>query len=112
MSSFRKTLTGKTFASGTWVKGIFTEGSATEFEFTASVQPLTPKELNALPEGERKLARFRLFTSYRLKTADDSDDKKSPDQVQIEGQWYTVTGIDIWQNKVIPHYKAIVSLNK
>ena len=110
MSSFRQPLTGKRFAAPTIVKGRKTaEGTESPLSFTASVQPLSPKELNALPEGERESAKFKLYTDFALRTVVTGDAGTNPDQVQINSEWYDVTGVDVWGNNVIPHYKVIVS---
>jgi hypothetical protein len=110
VSSFRKPITGKRFASPTWNKGRKTEGADSPIQFTASVQPLTNKELVALPEGQRERARFKLYTSFQLLTVVRGDSGHAADQVQIESEWYEITQVGIWKNDVIPHYKAIASL--
>lgn len=110
MSSFRTyTLDGKRFAASVNVKGRWTDGAEAAFQFTASVQPLKGNELLTLPEGLREKETYKLYTSTQLFTARENDDKK-PDKVQIFGKTFEIIKVEIWQNKVIPHYKAIASL--
>jgi len=110
MSSFRTyILSGIRYAASTRVKGQVSPGATSSIEFTASVQPLTGKEKLALPEGVRENATYRLYTDYELKTADESGNKKA-DRVTIFSKTYEIIIVEIWQNKVIPHYKAIASL--
>ena len=109
-SSFRQPLVGKRFASATWEDGQKTEGAETDINFTASVQPLRPNELQALPEGKRESATFRLYTDFALRTTVRGSGGTSADRVQINGEWYEIIAVDVWQNNVINHYKAIARL--
>jgi hypothetical protein len=109
VSSFRTyTLDGKRFAASSNVKGRWTDGATTPFTFVASVQPLKGNELLVLPEGQREKETYKLYTTYQLRTADEPA-KKKPDKIQIFSKTFEVISVEPWQNKVIPHYKAIVS---
>ena len=110
MSSFRTyTIAGKRYAASSFDKGRWTDGSESDISFKASVQPLKGNELLTLPEGYREKETYRLYTSFQLLTADEKN-KKIPDRVTIFGKKFDIIKVDIWQNKVIPHYKAIASL--
>lgn len=105
----RLPLIGKRFAAGTTEKGRYTEGSDSAINFTASVQPLRPNELAALPEGKRENAQFKLFTDFVLKTI-DAINKTSADRVEIDSEFYEVISVEKWGNNIIPYYKAVVGL--
>ncbi len=110
MSSFRKyTIDAKRFAASSNVKGRWTDGTETPFTFAASVQPLKGNELLTLPEGQREKESYKLYTSTQLFTANESE-KKKPDKIQLFDKTFEVIIVEPWQNSVIPHYKAIVSL--
>ena len=110
MSSFRTyTITGKRYAASTNTKGRWVDGADSPISFKASVQPLRGNELLTLPEGQREKETYRLYTSFQLFTANESD-KKKPDRVTIFDKEFDIIKVDVWQNKVIPHYKAIESL--
>jgi hypothetical protein len=90
---------------GSYVKGVFTEGSPSTESIKASVQPATSHDLQSLPEGRRNVKAYRLYTSTRLRMVTDSN----PDRVELYGETYEVNYEGVWQNKIINHYKYIVT---
>jgi hypothetical protein len=102
----RKALVLKRPAAGTRVDGHWVEGTRTSSNIRASVQPLRPEEMSLLPEGRRNSEAFRLYTATRLQAAKESTGVNA-DYVVIDGADYEVMSCVRWQNKVIPHYKAI-----
>ena len=105
----RKPLVGKRFAVGTYTDGVWTQGSSSTLNFTASVQPLSGKDKESLPEGFREKAGYKLYTDTEMKTVDEKNGI-SADQVTIDGLLYEVVTVGVWQNSIINHYKVIVSL--
>lgn len=106
MSSFRKTVkcqrpTGAYDGNGRWA-----ESSVSEFTIQASVQPLTPKELESLEEGRRTRDAFKLYSDTALRTLKE----QNPDRVVLGGNLFEVVSRADWQNGVIPHYEIVVSL--
>jgi len=108
-SSFRKNRVVKRYASsGEYVNGNFVPvGSPVTFLIMASQQPLTGRELEALPEGRRNSDSYSLFTDYPLVTAEVSK-VNNPDIVMINNEEFEVIKVESWQNDVINHYKATV----
>lgn len=98
--------------SGSYVAGRWEEGNPGAFTIEASVQPLSGKEMEALPEGRRGKAAFRLYTDFALRTVDDQGGR-NPDRI-IEGvdgrKVFEVIQVFPWQNGIVDHHKAIVSL--
>lgn len=88
--------------------------------FLASVQPATPDEIQALPEGVRARETLALYTTTELRTAtnprldagEDPIPAASPrgavpaDLVIVRGEVYEVVSIERWA-RIRPHYKAI-----
>lgn len=104
----RKTLTvRRRDAATTYVDGIAQAGSTSNVSISASVQPLKPNEMELLPEGRRDSEAFRLYTETQLFPANDSTNKNA-DIVEYNGKDYEVLSCAEWQNKVIPHYKAVM----
>ena len=114
-SQFNQTVTGLRYAPGTFVKGRWINGASTPIEFQASVQPynMTPhgRELDPLPEGRKELEMYSLYTTFALQIA-IQDSSIQSDEVTLFGKSFEVIKVENWQNKVIPHYKAVVSLKK
>lgn len=109
-SSFRTyDVDGVRYDAGTENKGRYVPGATNPIEFSASVQPLTGNEKLTLPEGIREKETYRIYTDFELHTSNEKDKKKA-DRVTLFGKTFEIVRCDIWQNKVIPHYKAIASL--
>lgn len=109
MSMFRvHTITGTRYAASTVLKGQSTPGATSAIGFTSSVQPMSGKEKLSLPEGVREKTIYKLYTSFALRTASEKNKTKA-DRVTVFGDLFEVIKVDTWQNKVIPHYKALVS---
>ena len=80
------------------------------FQIKASVQPLDGKTLATLPENQRTLETYRVYTSTELKTIREKEvPKLKADRITIFGRLFEVIRVDNWQNGLINHYKAIVS---
>lgn len=98
--------------------GRWSESSSAPFTIQGSVQPLKGRELEALPEGRRAGSNFKIYTDTRLRTVDDKA-QKNPDRLTFRVPahdstapllTYEVIQVFEWQNGIVPHYKAIVSL--
>lgn len=108
MSMFRQPVVGVRKDPPTNVKGRFTPGSTTPINFTASIQPATGDELDALPEGLRENGMYRLYTDFALRTVNEST-KKPADVIDYNSKKYKIVQVEPWQNNVISHYKAFMS---
>lgn len=108
ISSFRQPVVGVRTDPSTETKGRLTPGSTTPLAFDASIQPLTGRERETLPEGLREKGAFRLYTSFALRT-DNQKSKEPADKVTLNDREHIVIRVEPWQNGVIPHFKAIVS---
>jgi hypothetical protein len=108
-SSFRRNITVTRKSAGSFVKGRWVvTGLSKVFTIKASVQSPTPRELEALPEARRSKDTSVLYTNTPLFTAEVST-AKNPDIVTLNGEPYEVHSCAVWGNKVIPHYKVIVT---
>lgn len=102
---FRKPITVKSKSGGAFVNGFWVTGSISTSTIQASVQPLSPIDLQTLPENRRDKATFRLYSNYSFNTVGSNN----PDIVVIDGVDYEVISLSVWKNNVINHYKAIVA---
>lgn len=107
MSSFRRPLEITRRAPGQYVDGIWQEGAETTLTIMASVQPATPDDMMMLPEGRRERSAYVLFTATPLRTAVEG--RHNADTLEIYGEAYEVTQVGVWQNNVLPHYRAIAT---
>lgn len=108
MSQFREPLTVKRKNAATvYVKGKAQVGATSNVSITTSVQPLKADEMELLPEGRRDSEAFRLYTSTELFPADETTGKNA-DVVVYNGKDYEVLSCARWQNRVVPHFKAVM----
>lgn len=103
----RMLLNGTRFTGGGRTNGKWVNGSTIPLEIRASVQKLSEKDLQNLPEGVRASGQaYRLYTDDVLRTVQDDE---RADQVTIYGEVYEVSSVAIWANNVISHNKYIAT---
>jgi hypothetical protein len=98
------------FSTGVYTDGRYTPAVPTLFTIAASVQPLSSKQLEMLPEGQRSNQNRMLWTTTELFTRDVNN---APDEVLIELEIWTVLRVDRWQGlnnqSADPHFEVLIS---
>lgn len=104
---FRKTISVLRKTEGEYVNYKWEPGIEILIEIKASVQPLTPNEMQMMPEGRYTTQQFKLYTSFKLRTVDE----QNPDVVLVDGERFEVISVAPWQSLsgFINHYKAIIA---
>ena len=97
-SVFNQTLDLKRPGSGEYVGGVWQESAPLTLSIRSSVQPSKESDLKLLPEGRRLDASFVLYSR---------DEIIEQDVVTLFGAPYEVLHVGRWQNRILPHYKAI-----
>lgn len=92
---------------GQWVDGYYQGTTFQTFEIVGSLQPLTEREIQQLPEGERNSQHWKLYTDGRLRPSEEFG-LKSSDRVIVYGEPYKVMGTQRWQNVDLPYFKTIL----
>lgn len=100
------TYTVSRFGAGTWSAGVFTRATPTTFSIVASVQPVTGREIRALPEGRRGDEVRVVYTATALRTEGATG---SADTVSIDGEAWEVFKVESWIAWGETHYRAMVS---
>lgn len=96
------------FATGSRVSGRYVAGASTSTTIRGSVQPLSGKETQTLPEGERRRDWLKVYTHTELVPVDQHGGAAtSGDRLVIDGITYEVR-TTARQRSVIPHYRAFV----
>jgi hypothetical protein len=112
ISRFGTTYTVRRYASGSLVKGRWVpDASYTETEIIASIQPMSGRERELLPEGERTKEIIRIYTKHGLRQAMEKNNVKG-DQVSYKGRMYEVKRVDTWDFdwNNMAHFKAMATL--
>lgn len=90
-------LTVERTSAGSYVDGIYQQGSVSTFKALISVQQPTPKQLEVLEEGERSQD-IKLFISNKpLRTADDKDNEVA-DVVIYKSKKYKLIRAGDWND--------------
>ena len=106
MSSFRKSYTVRKKSEGSWVEGLWVEGSETPVTILASFQPMNSDEKEFLEVGRRDIGKIKGYSDEDL-TAGEVDGQKTGDIVEFYGSLYEILKKDMYKSDVINHYKYI-----
>lgn len=96
--------TGSDITDGT-VHWKFSGPAATTFEITASVQPMSGRELDRLPEGLRQREVRVVFTATELKGTADTQEA---DEITIDGEQWQVQTPESWLT-LGNYFRAVVA---
>jgi hypothetical protein len=102
------TYTVTRFAQSSWTDGEHVRGAPSTFDIVASIQPLTGRELQDLPEGQRNVGNLNCYTETLLLTGED---QAAPDRLDYKGTDYEVQAVEDWTDHVtgLPHYKVRIA---
>lgn len=101
--------TVKRYARVTYSKGVQVAGAIEEFEILASVQSISGRELDRLPEGMRAREVRELYCVEKLFTADTAQESgQPPDDVEIDGSLWQVQTAEDW-NTLAGYFRAVVA---
>lgn len=107
--AYTETISMFSKSGGSYVDGRFVEGTEVENAIVASVQRLTMRERQLLPEG------FRARETLKIYTEIENIDLIQNDQIPIEeaaefvfnGKRYSMLASEVW-TYLIPHWKVTV----
>lgn len=94
------TYTRTRYAPGTVTNGVGARGAPALASIVASVQPITGKDLQSLPEGRRADEAKAVFTTSELRVAD---------RVAIGGDVLEVDKVEQWDAFGATYYRAVCS---
>lgn len=92
---------------GHYENGFYKDGVEEEFIIQTSVQPTWREDVVILPQGRRGETTYTLFCSNKILKETDNAPLRKSDLVEIYGEVHEVFNVEVWQNGVISHYKAI-----
>ena len=90
------------------VNGVW-EFSETDGTFTGSVQPLTGKELQFLPEGRRDIGLMKVYSNTPLSVSVEGSNTPGDVVIWSGRKWEIIREL-VFANDVINHYKYIAAL--
>ena len=102
------TYTVKRTGPGSYDTGVFVPGAETTFDIVGSLQPLSGTELLMLTEGERRRARWKMYSFAELRIAELSE-QTAADRVVVNGAELEVHSVAAYQNcGALDHYKYVL----
>lgn len=90
------------------VNGVW-EFSETDGTFTGSVQPLTGKELQFLPEGRRDIGLMKVYSNTPLSVSVEGSNTPGDVVIWAGRKWEIIREL-VFANDLINHYKYIAAL--
>lgn len=105
MSFFGVPQTARRRAAGTYADGLWVEGIWEALDVVGTIQPLSGKEMDSLPEGRRERASYVLITTTPMRGVEPGT---NPDEVLAFGAWCEVYKCEPWQSGILPHYRCIL----
>ena len=102
-----RSVTRRRFASGSrGSDGRWTKGAATDTSISMGVQPLSDRELQRLPEGERQSQQLKGYTAADVRTVDDrASPQVDADQIIVDSVVYEVRDV-VEQTSLLPHKRV------
>ena len=77
---------------------------------STSLQPISGRTLQSLPEGYRSMAQYTFWTVTPI-TSLSQTDKTLSDQIYYKGNWYSIYSLDDWdQNSFLIHNQCVAIL--
>ena len=101
---FKKPYTVRVYTAQTIVKG-YASAPYADAVMRLNVQPLTPDEIMALPEGERTVKRVKSYGPDKLTSADEFKGVPGA-RLFYNGQWYSCLSSVMWDHTMLSHYRS------
>lgn len=78
---------------------------------SSSLQPISGRTLQSLPEGYREKAQYTFWTTNEIVSLSSVNDTLS-DQIYYKNNWYSVYSLDDWdQNPFLIHNQCVAILD-
>jgi len=107
IAAFGEDVTITRFLPGAYVDGIWQEAQDAQFEATMSVQPVTDRELENLPEGRRSGSVNKCYIASDIFTI-DARTQRNPDRVSWQGRTYELIEVQRWRGD-LGHWKGFLA---
>jgi len=92
--------------AGSYVRGVWVEGSIVEVPIRANIQPLKPSEVQMMPESDRTREWYRLWTTDLVRTKQEGAQGYDADEFIWKGYRYQIMKAQSWDMGVLDHHEA------
>ena len=92
---------------GDYIDGRFVPGRSEVIEINASVQSLTGKQVQLLPDGRRETQNLNFFTDIELRVNDQISQTQA-DVIEYLNKCYEIHTVEDWSQMTdLPHFKSV-----
>jgi len=101
---FKKPYTVRKHEAQTIIDG-YPSASYADVTVLLNVQPFTPDEMQAVPEGDRTVKRVKSYGPFRLISADEYGGIPG-DRLFYRGLWYECKSSVQWDHTILRHFRS------
>lgn len=98
---------------GSYVDGVWVEGTQSLVTIKINIQPMRGYELMALPEADRSREWVKFYTTADIQGIKEGDlsspSPQSPDRIIWDGRTFEVSRVSTYKMGVLDHTKAIAA---
>lgn len=93
---------------GFYKDGFYQPGRDQAVTVRGSLQPLSPREIKFVEEGDRLKQLFKMYSDAPL-LVDNTKTLAGADRVYINGERYKVISVENWDGTDIPYFKSVLA---
>lgn len=94
---------------GTYVNGLFVEGTETQVARDVNIQPFKPSEIMMMPESERTKEWYKVYCSSDLRTVQEGASGWDADEFVWQGHRYRVMKVKNYAMGILNHFCAFAA---
>lgn len=95
--------------AGSYVDGVWVEGTETNVEIQVNIQPLKEAELLILPEADRSRQWWKVYSASEIRMDKQGTSGWAADEFVYQGDRYKVMKVENTSMGTLNHYKALVA---
>lgn len=93
-------------SAGSYVRGVWVEGTTTEVEVEVNIQPVKPHEVQMMPESDRTREWYKVYCADELRTKQEGDGGHGADTFEWQGHTYEIMKVQNYAMDILSHHKA------
>lgn len=91
---------------GSYVNGVWVEGSETTVPLEVNIQPMKDDEILLLPEADRTREWYKLYCADEIRTLKEGAGGHAADEFVYKGDRYKVMKVKFYDMGVLDHWRA------
>lgn len=95
--------------AGSYVDGVWVEGTETNVTIDVNIQPLKPSELLILPEADRSRQWWKMYSASEIRMDKQGTSGWAADEFVYQGDRYKVMKVENYAMGILNHYRALAA---